>query len=203
MARDVLNEPRGAARWSSAWRGIRFLVTQCPKAAKMEVILLETDAGARGRGSSRAATGAMTSMSPSASSCRSEFDSIEPALRRSRIFAEQRADPGRGRAWLSKRCSAQDHPQGLPGRVRLARERAQRGPAGLGARRGTGSGWSEPTRWLCAVANRVALHGGGLGRRRARIVLRLRRLGRRNAARGQLRQRAGGFAQHLRQDMAR
>lgn len=157
MAADLLRSPEVRAI-EEAWRGLRFMITQCPKDAMMEVCLLETDpehlvedVGGRDRGDDID--------EPDCIFVPHDFDSVEP-LEALASFAEGELIPVVvGVAPSLFDC---DHPQALPEAFEaLESARNEELPDWATA-------WDElrlrePTRWLCAVANRVALHVEGSG----------------------------------------
>lgn len=156
-ASDVLRAPEVVAI-ESAWRGLRFFVSECPKDAAMRVLVLETDPehvvedlAARERGEEID--------EPDCVFVAHDFDSTEK-LAELAEFAEQELIPVV--AGVSPAAFGADHPQALPDAFEsLERARNEQVPAWAAA-------WDElrmkeSTRWLCAVANRVVLHAEGAG----------------------------------------
>jgi hypothetical protein len=140
------------------WRGVRFLVGECPKEASMRVELLETDPAhvledlsARERGEEID--------EPDCIFVAHDFDSVEP-LAALADFAEQELMPVV--VGVSPALFAASHPQELPSAFE-ALERARTGEVPEWAARWDELRMRESTRWLCAVANRVALHVEGAG----------------------------------------
>jgi hypothetical protein len=157
MAADVLRSPE-VERVEAAWRGVRFLVTECPKDAGMEVILLQTDRehlledlGSRERGDDID--------EPECIFVPFDYDSTE-GLADLADFAEQELIPIV--VGVKPSLFGQDGAESLPDAFEaLERARNEDVPAWATA-------WDElrmveATRWLCAVANRVALHSEGAG----------------------------------------
>lgn len=157
MARAVLDSPDVRAV-EQAWRGVRFLVTQCPRASKMEVVLLETDPehlledlGGRDRGDDVD--------EPECIFVAHEFSSTEP-LGDIAAFAEGELIPVV--VGVAPEVFGQDDPQALPDALE-ALERADGDDVPDWATAWDELRMQESTRWLCAVANRVALHAEGKG----------------------------------------
>ncbi|MBX3270506.1 MAG: type VI secretion system contractile sheath large subunit [Sandaracinaceae bacterium] len=157
MAREVLTSPEVRAV-EEAWRGVRFLVTQCPKDAKMDVVLLETDEEHL--------------IEDIASRERGE-DIDEPEcifipfeIGATDVLAEL-ADLGEGElipivVGVPPSLFGADHPQDLPEAFE-ALEHARNDELPEWAAKWDELRLRESTRWLCAVANRVALHTEGAG----------------------------------------
>lgn len=156
-ASDVLRSPEVQAI-ESAWRGLRFLVSECPKDSDMVVTLLETepahlveDLASRER--------ADDIDEPECVFVVHDFDRTAP-LAELADFAEQELIPVV--VGVSPALFGADHPQALPEAFEaLERAKSEEVPAWAAA-------WDElrmreSTRWLCAVANRVALHTEGAG----------------------------------------
>lgn len=157
MARAVLDAPSVRAV-EEAWRGLRFLVTQCPKAAKMEVVLLETDAehlledlAGRDRGDDVD--------EPECVFVPQELDSTE-TLAEIAAFAEGELIPVV--VGVAPSLFGRDDPQALPEAFE-ALERASNDEVPDWATAWDELRMQESTRWLCAVANRIALHTEGKG----------------------------------------
>ena len=157
MAANVLESAEVRAT-EQAWRGLRFLLTQCPKAAKMNVIVLETDPehvlddlGKRER--------ADDIDEPDCIFVPHDFASVEP-LADLADFAEQELIPivvGGAPALFG--C---EHPQEIPEAFESL-ERAANDEDPEWATTWAEFRERESTRFLCVVANRVALHGEGSG----------------------------------------
>lgn len=156
-AADVLRSAE-LAPIEAAWRGVRFLVGECPREASIRVQLLETDPehvvedlAARERGDDID--------EPDGVFVAHDFDSTA-TLAELADFAEQELMPvvvGVSPALFD--CAT---PQEIPDAF-AALERARNEDLPEWA-----AGWDElrmreSTRWLCAVANRVALHTEGAG----------------------------------------
>lgn len=157
MAAAVLESPEVRAV-EEAWRGLRFLLMQCPKDAKMEVVLLETDAenvlddlARRDRGDDVD--------EPECVFVPTQIDAIEP-LEELASFAEQELIPVV--VGVAPTLFGAEHPEGLPDAFE-ALERASNDDVPDWAKAWDELRMKEPTRWLCAVANRVALHAEGSG----------------------------------------
>ncbi|HJL14156.1 MAG TPA: type VI secretion system contractile sheath large subunit [Sandaracinaceae bacterium LLY-WYZ-13_1] len=157
MAADVLRAPEVEAV-ETAWRGLRFLVTECPKDAQMEVILLETDPehlledlGARDR--------ADDIDEPDCIFVPFEYESTGPLAELAGL-AEQELIPvvtGAGPALFG----CEDY-QSIPEAFEKL-ERASNEDVPEWAQAWDELRLDESTRWLTAVTNRVALHGEGKG----------------------------------------
>lgn len=156
-ASDVLRSPEVSAV-ERAWRGLRFLVSECPKDAGMRVTLLETepahvleDLAARER--------ADDIDEPDCVFVVHDFDSTE-ALGELADFAEQELIPVI--VGVSPTLFGTDDVGALPNAFEaLERSKSDEVPAWAAA-------WDElrmreSTRWLTAVANGVALHVEGAG----------------------------------------
>ena len=157
MAADLLSTPEVQAV-ETAWRGLRFLVMQCPKDAKMDVVLLETDA-----------ENVLTDLAgrereddidePECIFVPHDFTSTAP-LAELADFAEQELIPivaGADASLFGCESAA-----GVPDAFE-ALEHVRKDDVPEWA-----SAWDElrmreSTRWLAAVTNRVALHGEGAG----------------------------------------
>ena len=157
MAADLLRSPEVAAV-EQAWRGLRFLLTQCPKDAQMIVVVMETDPehvledlGARER--------TEEVDEPECIFVPHEFDAIEP-LAELADFAEGELIPVV--AGVSPALFGQDDPQALPDAFDSL-EHARNDDVPDWATAWDELRMRESTRWLCAVANRVALKGEGAG----------------------------------------
>lgn len=157
MAADVLGSPEVRAM-ETAWRGLRFLVTQCPKDAGMAVVLLETEPenaldelGKRER--------ADDIDEPECIFIPHEFASTEP-LGELADFAEQELIPIV--AGVAPSVFGAADSQGIPAAFdALEHARNEEDPEWVET-------WNTlrarpSSRWLCAVANRVALHAEGSG----------------------------------------
>jgi len=156
-ASDVLRSPEVSAI-EGTWRGVRMLVSECPHDAGMKVTLLETDPehvvedlASRER--------ADDIDEPDCIFVAYDFDSTE-ALSDLADLAEQELIPVV--AGVSPALFGAEHPQALPEAFE-ALERAQSADVPAWA-----TAWDElrlrdSTRWLTAVANRVALHTEGAG----------------------------------------
>ncbi|MCZ7682614.1 MAG: type VI secretion system contractile sheath small subunit [Sandaracinaceae bacterium] len=157
VAADVLRAPEVEAV-EAAWRGLRFLLSECPKESGMRVILLETDPAhlvedlaARERGDDID--------EPDCVFVPHDFDAAPPILALAEL-AEQELIPVV--VGVSPRLFAAEHPQALPDAFE-ALERARNDELPEWAARWDELRMSEATRWVCAVANRVALHVEGAG----------------------------------------
>ncbi len=156
-AADVLRSPEVQAV-ESAWRGLRFLVQECPRDAGMRVVLLETDPehlvedlAARER--------ADDIDEPECVFVPHDFDTTAPILALAE-FAEQELIPVV--VGVSPALFAADSPQGLPDAFERL-EKASNDDLPEWAAKWDELRMSDATRWVCAVANRVALHGEGAG----------------------------------------
>jgi len=157
MAADLLSTPEVAAV-EQAWRGLRFLLTQCPKDSQMVVVVMETDPehlledlGARDR--------TEEVDEPECIFVPHAYDSVEP-LGDIADFAEGELIPVV--VGVSPALFGQDDPQALPDAFE-ALERARNEDVPDWATAWDELRMRESTRWLCAVANRVALKGEGAG----------------------------------------
>ncbi len=157
VAADVLRSD-AVSQVESAWRGLRFMLAQCPKDAAMHVMILETepehlleDFGARER--------ADDLDEPDCIFVMHDYDTTA-ALAELADFAEQELMPVV--VGVSPAVFGAEHPHEIPDAFEaLERARNEDLPEWAGA-------WDElrlqeSTRWLCAVANRVALHTEGAG----------------------------------------
>lgn len=156
-AADVLRSPEVAAV-EEAWRGLRFLVTECPKDSGMRVVVLETDPehlledlAARER--------ADDIDEPDCIFVPHDFTSTAP-LAELADLAEQELIPIV--VGVSPSLFGAEHPQPLPDAFESI-ERARNDDVPEWATKWDELRMSESTRWLCAVVNRVALHGEGAG----------------------------------------
>lgn len=156
-AADVLRSSE-VERIESAWRGLRMLLAECPLEAGMKVTLLETDPthvvedlAARDR--------ADDIDEPDCIFVAHDFDSTAP-LAELADLAEQDLIPIV--VGVSPSLFGAEHPQDVPDTFEaLDRARNTEVPSWVAA-------WDElrlkdSTRWLSAVANRVALHTEGAG----------------------------------------
>ncbi len=157
MAADLLSTPEVQAV-ETAWRGLRFLVTQCPKDAKMDVVLLETDPdhvladlADRER--------ADDIDEPECIFVPHDFDSTETLAALADLAEQELIPVVAGAAPALFGC---EHPQGIPDAFD-ALERASNDEVPEWATAWDELRMRESTRWLSAVANRVALHGEGSG----------------------------------------
>jgi hypothetical protein len=157
MAADVLRAPDVRAV-EAAWRGLRFVVGECPKDAQMEVVVLETtpehvleDLGARDR--------ADDIDEPDCIFVPHDYETTE-GLEELADFAEQELIPVVVGA--SPRLFGCEDPAEIPEAFEQL-ERARNDDVPEWIQRWDELRLKEPTRWLCAVANRVALHGEGKG----------------------------------------
>ncbi len=156
-AADVLRaDPVEAVE--TAWRGLRFLLGECPKDAGMRVTVFETDAehlledlGARERGDDID--------EPDCIFVVHDYDSTA-SLGELADFAEQELMPIV--VGVSPALFGAAHPQDLPDAFE-ALERARNEDLPEWATAWDELRMQESTRWLCAVANRVALHTEGAG----------------------------------------
>ncbi|MEZ4335021.1 MAG: type VI secretion system contractile sheath small subunit [Sandaracinaceae bacterium] len=150
MARDVLSSPEVQAV-EAAWRGVRFLVMQCPKDAQMDVVLLETDPEHMVEDIANRERGEDID-EPECIFVTFEADSTEPLV--------ELADMAEGElipvSSASRRALRLREPAGDPGRLRRARARAQTrtcrtgrsripGRAGCASPRAGSARW--PTGW--------------------------------------------------------
>src|SRR5690606_12770324 len=156
-AADVLRAPEVQAV-EAAWRGLRFLLQECPRESGMRVILLETDPehvvddlAARERGDDVD--------EPDCIFVPHEYDSTAPILALAEL-AEQELIPIV--VGTSPALFGAAHLQALPDAFE-ALERAKSDELPEWASRWDELRMSDATRWICAVANRVALHGEGAG----------------------------------------
>lgn len=156
-ASDVLRAPEVQA-FETAWRGLRFLVSECPKDAGMQVTVLETepahlvdDLAARERRDDID--------EPECIFVVHDFDSTAE-LGELADFAEQELIPVV--VGVHPQAFGADDPESVPDAFESL-ERAQNPELPAWA-----SAWDElrlreSSRWLCAVTNRVALHTEGAG----------------------------------------
>jgi type VI secretion system protein ImpC len=156
-AASVLRSPEVEAV-EAAWRGLRFLVSECPKDAQMKVTILETDAAHvlqdladRERGEDLDEADCIF--------VAHDFDSTAP-LAELADFAEQELIPiAVGVKPSLFGCETAD---AVPSAFeQLERAKNEEVPAWA-------TSWDElrmreSTRWLCAVVNRVVLHEEGAG----------------------------------------
>lgn len=157
MAADVLRSAE-VQSMEQAWRGLRFLVTECPKDAKMNVVVLETDPEhviedleARDR--------AEDIDEPECIFIPHDFASVDP-LEALADMAEQELIPiVVGAAPGLFGC---EHPQEIPDAFD-ALGRAKNDEPPEWPERWNELRARESSRFLCAVANRVALHTEGSG----------------------------------------
>lgn len=156
-AADVLRSDAVEAV-ETAWRGLRFLLGECPKDAGMRVEVLETDPAhvvedlaARERGDDID--------EPDCIFVVHDFDSTAP-LAELADFAEQELMPVV--VGVSPSLFGVSHPQDLPDAFE-AIERARNDDLPEWATAWDELRMKESTRWLCAVVNRVALHTEGAG----------------------------------------
>lgn len=156
-AGDVLRSPE-LEPIEVAWRGVRFLVSECPKEASMRVQLLETDPehlledlAARERGDDID--------EPDCIFVTHDFESTA-SLAELADFAEQELMPVV--VGVSPALFGASHPQELPAAFE-ALERARNEDLPEWATAWDELRMRESTRWLCAVANRIALHTEGAG----------------------------------------
>lgn len=157
FAANILRTPEIHAV-ETAWRGLRLLISECPKDAQMEVVLLESDPehiledlAARDRGDDID--------EPDCIFVPHDYETTE-ALAALAEFAEQELIPivvGASPALFD-----QVHPHDLTAALEQL-ERATGAEVPEWAKRWDELRMAESTRWLCAVANRVALHGEGKG----------------------------------------
>lgn len=157
MARDVLASPEVQAV-EATWRGVRFLVTQCPKDAQMEVVLLETDlehvvedVASRERGEDID--------EPECIFVPFEVDSTAPLADLADLAESELIPVVVG---VSPKLFGGSHPQEIPDAFE-ALEHARNEELPEWAVTWDELRMRESTRWLCAVANRVALHTEGSG----------------------------------------
>jgi hypothetical protein len=156
-AGDVLRSPE-LGPIEVAWRGVRFLVSECPKEASIRVQLLETDPehlledlAARERGDDID--------EPDCIFVAHDFDSLS-TLGELADFAEQELMPivvGASPSLFG--CPS---PQEIPDAFE-ALERARNEDLPEWATAWDELRMRESTRWLCAVVNRVVLHTEGAG----------------------------------------
>lgn len=157
MAAGVLRDP-GVERMEQAWRGLRLLLTECPKDAQMQVVLLETDPehvledlGKRER--------ADDVDEPDCIFVPHDYETTE-GLAELADFAEQELIPIV--VGVRSTLFGAEDPQAVPEAFE-ALDRASNEDVPEWASKWDELRMKEPTRWLCAVANRVALHGEGKG----------------------------------------
>ncbi len=162
-AGDVLRSPE-LEPVEVAWRGVRFLVGECPKEASIRVQLLETDPehlledlAARERGDDID--------EPDAIFVTHDFDSTAP-LAELADFAEQELMPVV--VGVSPAVFGCESPQDVPDALE-ALERARNEDLPEWAAAWDELRMRESTRWLCAVVNRVALHTEGAGEARRTV----------------------------------
>ena len=157
IAADLLSAPEVQAV-ETAWRGLRFLVMQCPKDAKMDVVLLETDAENVVQDLANRER-ADDIDEPECIFVPHDFASTE-TLAELADLAEQELIPiVAGAAPSLFGC---DHPQGVADAFD-ALERVKRDDLPEWATAWDELRMRESSRWLAAVLNRVALHGEGAG----------------------------------------
>ena len=157
-AADVLRAPEVQAV-EAAWRGLRFLLQECPREAGMRVILLETDPEHVADDLAARERAEHDIDEPDCIFVPHDYDATAPILALAEL-AEQEHVPivvGASPALFSAA-----HPQALPDAFE-AIERATGDELPEWAARWDELRTSEATRWICAVANRVALYGEGAG----------------------------------------
>ncbi len=156
-AAAVLRAPEVQAV-ETAWRGLRLLVSECPKDSAMVVHVLESDPehvledlAARERGDDID--------EPDCIFVVHDFDKTEP-LAELADFAEQELMPVV--VGVSPSLFGADNPQKLPDAFE-ALERAKKEDVPEWAARWDELRMKDATRWLCAVINRVVVHTEGAG----------------------------------------
>ncbi len=157
MARDVLESPEVQAV-EQAWRGVRFLVTQCPKDAQMDVVLLETDVEHMVEDIANRERGEDID-EPECVFVTFELDSTEPLADLADLAESELIPVVAGAAPSLFGCTtAQEIPEAFE-----ALEHARNTDLPEWATTWDELRMRESTRWLCAVANRVALQSEGSG----------------------------------------
>jgi type VI secretion system protein ImpC len=157
-AREILaSDAVGAVE--ASWRGLRFLLTQCPKAAQMDVLLIEAAPGEAAdvlRGRARADEGMDE---PDAIFVPHAFDDLEVLEALADVAEEETIPIVTGVApSLLGQASYADLPDAFEALERASNEEVPEWSQAWDAFR-----MKESTRFLCAVANRVVLHQEGAG----------------------------------------
>lgn len=157
-AADVLRSPE-IAEIEAAWRGLRYLVTECPKDSQMAVIALETDPEhlledleARERGDAIE--------EPDAIFVPHDYASTD-SLAALADFAEQELMPVV--VGVSPSVFGVEDPAGVPGAFDALEKIKQKEDLPAWAVTWDELRMRESTRWLCAVVNRLVVYTEGAG----------------------------------------